>query len=219
MCLAGVSPVCTTMGVVAVTEETQLPDAVDELHSAVAGLIDQAKELVNGRILAGPSQYEILLSEIPATRGEQGSRGVATSVAPAWADAIDLQATIDRRVKSWIPEGDSTPARLRVLASRRWRPQDVRAVRDIAAEVSSWTVSIKALVEPAHVKTVAAPCPNCNQRWYYRNHSGEQVRNPALQIVAEVGCSCQCCRAFWPPTQYLFLVRLLGFEMPAGVVA
>jgi hypothetical protein len=201
-------------------DESTLPDAIDELYRAVGELIDPAKKLIDGRVLAGPSQYETLLSEIPATSSADSNfRNVAKSTPNVWLDAIDLRVQIDDRVKAWLPKGDSTPARLRVLASRRWRPQDVRLVRDIAAEVQSFGISIRALVDPVHVKTVSAACPNCKKRWHYRHQSGEQIRTPALQIIAEAGCTCVACKSFWPPQNYLFLMRLLGLDAPAGLVA
>ena len=44
------------------------------------------------------------------------------------------------------------------------------------------------------------------------------VRMPALQIVADTGCTCQACRHTWLPQHYLLLSKVLGFEAPEGVV-
>jgi hypothetical protein len=88
-----------------------------------------------------------------------------------------------------------------------------------AEQIRSWCVSVKALLEPAHVKTIAAACPSCNTAVVYRKSAGELVRQPALQVVAEVGCTCLSCGAAWAPDAYLFLCRLLGFELPEGVLA
>lgn len=200
------------------TEESTLPDAVDQLYRAVGDLVDEQKQYVQGRVRVAPSWWDRLTEAVAATGLKDGtSRAVAKSRPLCWSDALDLKVRIEDRAKSWIG-GDSVPARLRALASRRWRPQDTEAVQGIAAEVQSWRLSITALVEPARVKTIAAACPSCGQRWAYRNFAGENVRNPALQVVADAGCTCQCCRSFWPPENYLFLVRLLGFEQPAGIV-
>jgi uncharacterized protein with PIN domain len=69
-------------------------------------------------------------------------------------------------------------------------------------------LKIDALVNPQSIKTVSAPCPNCNSRFIYRRDSaGESVRQPALQIIAEVGCTCQACGAFWAPGSHLLLCR------------
>lgn len=201
-------------------EEHTLPDAVDRLYAAVAGLIDPAKELVGGAVLAGPSAYEALLMEIPtSTSREVFSRGVRKSQPTIWCDALDLRVAIDRRVKDWRREGDSTPARLRALAASRWRPQDSGLVREYAAEVESWVSAIANMIDPPHIKGVSAPCPSCGRRWHYRHRDGEQIRQPALQLAIESGCTCGVCGAHWPPERFLFLCRLLGFDLPEGVTA
>ncbi len=196
-----------------------LPDALDRLYSAVGALVDPRKEFHDGVLMAAPSLWAELLQAIPASRTDGFSRGVARGKAPAWVDAIDLQHEVDRTVGCWHPEGTDTPTRLRGFASRRWRPQDAKMIVERAEEIRAWCMSVTRLLEPQHVKTISAACPSCNQRYVYRNHSGEQVRQPALHVVAEVGCSCAGCGANWEPHQYLFLCRLLGFELPTGVLA
>ncbi len=203
---------------VALAEESSLPDAVDQLYSAVARLVDTRKELIGGAVLAAPSLYDALVGDLPARTGENGGRFIGRSLPPLWVDALDARREIDDRVKTWHPGGASTPNRLRAVAARRWRPQDTRQVRDMAAEVQSWALKITGLLEPAHVKTIAAPCPSCGRGFVFRKDSaGETVRQPALQLVANIGCTCQACKAFWEPSRYLFLVRLLGFDLPAGI--
>lgn len=202
------------------TDETSLPAAVDELYRAVGALVDDRKQFLGGVMRSAPSLYSMLLAEIPAKDSpDANSRGVSRSLPPAWCEALDLRISIDDRVRVMQPEGDGTPARLRTLAGRRWRPQDARQVREMAAEMQSWALAIGSLIEPRHVKGVSAPCPNCGRRWVYRNHAGETVRQPALQLIIEHGCTCQGCKSFWPPERFLFLVRLLGFDLPAGVTA
>jgi hypothetical protein len=42
---------------------------------------------------------------------------------------------------------------------------------------------------------------------------------PALQIVADAGCTCQACKKHtWLPQHYLLLCRVLGFDTPEGVL-
>jgi len=202
-----------------VTDERTLPDAVDRLHAAVSGLIDPTKEMHAGQVLAGPSPYEHLLAEVPASMSGDGLMGgVARSRPNVWCDALDLKLEIDSRTKSMQPKGDSTPGRLRLLASRRWRPQDCRLVADQADEIGSWAISIRGLLEPEHVKQITAPCPSCGTRYVYRKHAGETVRQAALQMVAATGCTCQNCKATWTPDRYLWLCRLIGLDLPAGIL-
>jgi acetyl esterase/lipase len=120
-----------------------------------------------------------------------------------WADALDLRIEIDDTVKGWEPGGASTPAGLRQLTGRRYRPQDTRTLEEIAGTVESWAVAIRSLLDPQRVKHVSAPCPACGATHVYRRDSaGERVRVPALQIVVETGCTCQACRHTWAPQHY-----------------
>lgn len=195
-----------------------LPDALDRLYDAVGALCDPRKELHDGALMAAPSLWEELLDAIPARKGDGFTRGVSRSKAPAWCEAIDLQQEVDLQVRRWQPEGTSTPDRLRGFASRRWRPQDARMLTERAEVIRGWCVSIKGMLEPAHVKTISAACPSCDTAVVYRKVAGESVRQPALQVVAELGCTCLACGASWAPESYLWLCRLLGFDLPAGVL-
>jgi hypothetical protein len=69
-------------------------------------------------------------------------------------------------------------------------------------------VQIKALLHPQHVKHLSAPCLACNATTVYRrDSSGEHVRLPLLQIVADTGCTCQACKHTWLPQHYLLLCQ------------
>jgi len=66
---------------------------------------------------------------------------------------------------------------------------------------------------------VTAPRPACGATTVFcRDSAGELVRQPALQIVAEHGCTCQACNYCWAPAHYLYLARVLGYELPPGVL-
>jgi hypothetical protein len=203
-----------------VSSERCLPAAIDRLYAAVARFADPAKELTQDALRVAPSLYEQLCEQIPAVaRGDGRLRGAGRSVSPVWTDALDLRIEIDDAAQAWLPAGESTPRRLRALAARRWRPQDTKAVEQIAAAVESWAAGIAALLSPQRVKHVSAPCPACGASTVYRRDgAGELVRQPALQIVAEHGCTCQACAYTWAPSHYVHLARVLGYDMPAGVL-
>jgi hypothetical protein len=208
---------------VTVATDGNLPGALDRLSAAVAGLVDPVKEVHDDVIVAAPSLYEQLLGAITASKGEGAGRRAGRSVPPLRTDALDLRIEIDDTVKGWgpadIPQRSSTPARLRALASKPWRPQDTRGVERIATRVESWVVSVQSLLDPSHVKHVSAPCPACGAKTAFRRDSaGERVRVPALQIVTKLGCTCLVCRHTWGPELYLHLARVLGFQAPAGVI-
>jgi hypothetical protein len=206
---------------VTVPVDGHLPGSLDRLHTAVAALVDERKELVQGVVRVAPSRYDELVSEVPAATGGYGVLALrqAKSVAPVWLDGLDLLNVIDTAVAVWHPAGDSTPTRLRALCVQRWRPMDCHGIDAMTQIVGQWTVQIDVLLNPQHVKRISAPCPACGSTHVYRRDSaGEIVRQAALQIVAEQGCTCQSCHATWTPDLYIHLCRVLGFDVPAGVL-
>lgn len=201
------------------TDEAGLPVAVDRLHAAVCGLVDPRKQMAGGAVQIAPSLYDALVDEIhPNARSVEYSAAVGRSLPPVWVDALDQKRAIDDRARRWSPSQPSTPARLREIAARRWRPQDTRKIREMTEEIRSWSVAVRTLLDPPRVFTVAAPCPACGTRSVHRQVAGESVRTPALQLVANTGCTCLACHTHWAPEKYLFLCRLLGFTLPAGVL-
>jgi len=196
-----------------------LPAALDRLYIAVAALIDPVKEMHDGVIVSAPSLYEQLSGELPATRSDGVGQLARRSLPPVWTDGLNLKIEIDDTTRCWGSDAATAPARLRALAARAWRPQDAAAVEQIAGHVESWTVSVKSLLSPASVKHISVPCPACGATSVSRRDSaGEPVRAPALQIVTELGCTCQACRYVWSPAYYLHLAKVLGLAAPAGVI-
>lgn len=208
-----------------------LPAALDALHTATARLIDPRKQYVDGTLYAAPSLYEELVGEIPAASSGSGPAFMGSyhrSKSPVWLDALDLRRQIDERITQWHRAANrttsrqrevSTPELLRDYVSRPFRPQDARTLTEQASALESFVLAATALLEPVHVKTISEPCPACGKRWVAATNAGETVRRPALQLIVEQGCTCQHCRAFWPPSHYLLLCKILGFDLPAGVIA
>ena len=52
---------------------------------------------------------------------------------------------------------------------------------------------------------------------YRRDSGGERVRQAALQITT-AGCQCMACRHVWTPDKFVFLARVLAFDLPDGVL-
>jgi hypothetical protein len=206
---------------VTATADGFLPAALDKLHQAIAGLVDERKEMIGGAVRSAPSLYDELVDEVPSRPGA----GVHTlgrqakSKPPCKLDALDLLVEIDTAVSIWCWVGGSTPARLRGLAGKRWRPMDCRGLYQMSRILQEWATQIDALLHPAWTKSISAACPACGVTHVYRRDSaGEIVRQPALQVVAELGCTCQSCHATWGPERYLLLCKVLGFDVPAGVL-
>ena len=209
-------------------QDTNLPAARRELHDAVTALINARPMMTDSETVWLDSLYLQLQGAVPGEK--QHRSGVARSQPPAWIDAIDTLRDIDCTVTGWEPRwpaipgdlmGDPEPPtvlRLRIINARTWRPQDTPEVKKIGAKIQSWVDHITDLLTDTHVKHISAPCPACGKQTVYRKDSGgELVRQPALQITT-MGCVCQACRASWSPDLYLHLARVLGYDLPAGVL-
>ena len=170
------------------------------------------------QVLSAPSLYEMLAAGLTARQGD--TRTPAQSLPPLWIDATQLLTEIDAEVRGWLPRTKATtPQRLTNLSDTAWRPQDYEQVTRMARRLTGWCDNIVQLFDPEHRKYISAPCPSCGKATVYkRDSAGDIVRQPALTVVAHVGCTCQHCDAHWSPDRYLFLCRLLGFELPAGVL-
>jgi len=188
-----------------------------KLDRAFRRLFDKRMAVYHDRTMYAPSLYEQLKSDLAGTQG--GTRTPAKSLPPIWIDASMLLTTIDRQCHTWMPKPGSTLARMGSLVATSWRPQDTEKVTGMAKTVDGWAESIIHLLDPESVKHITAPCPSCGREFVHRRDSaGDTVRQPALKVMTNVGCTCQHCGAHWTPDRYLFLCRLLGFQLPAGVL-
>lgn len=188
-----------------------------KLSHAIARLCGPQHRSHHQHLLTAPSLYDQLATNLAARQGD--TRTPAQSLPPLWVDALQLRAEIDGEVKTWAPGGGSTPDRLTKLADKSWRPQDTDTVYAKARRLAGWCDSIVNLLDPEHKKFIDAACPSCGRRHVHRRDSaGEMVRQPALVVITNIGASCQHCEAAWSPDRYLFLCRLLGFELPEGVL-
>ena len=196
----------------------ELPAALKTFHAAISRLCDRQLSFTAGRVLTGPSLYRQLQDDLAGQKGS--SKTPAKSQPPIWLDNADLLMNIDRTTRGWIPKRrGTTPELLHNLAEAAWRPQDTARISGMAAAVAQWCDQIVALLNPQSVKTIEAACPTCGKKTVYRKDTaGDVVRQPALRVITAVGCSCQACGASWTPDRYLFLCRLLGFELPEGVL-
>ena len=198
-----------------------LPAAKSEFQGAINEFIEPVPTLHNGQLLHAPSLYMQLFDAVGGDQAQTGNGGGGKSKPPIWTDALVLLQDIDLMVSVWQPGYKGVPAtiaRLRHMSEQAWRPQDVKLIEKMTNVIQSWAIDIARLFNPVHVKHVSAPCPNCNAtHTYRRDNTGENVRTPALELITSTGCTCLVCKATWTPDKYLFLCKLLGFELPAGV--
>lgn len=210
-------------------DEGNLPAARKALSTAVHNLIGRTSTFIDDQPYWGDSLY-VQLREALVTPQQKGTGAHAGSQPPVWIDAADLLREIDTAVEAWQPnagvfDGDlseeptpETVRRLDLLDSRKWRPQDSNGVQQIADACVSWTVKIGQLLDPVAKWTLPNPCPACATSVVYRRDSGgESVRQPALQI-GPLGCECQKCRTVWGPDLFVHLSRVLGYQLPEGVL-
>lgn len=187
------------------------------LKRAVDRLVDKRPGIYHDATLYAPSLYKCLQDAVAGTQGE--TRTPAKSLPPIWIDSCMLRTEIDSQTIKWLPVPGSTPDRLQRLSFRTWRPQDYDLVMDMANKVDGWCESIINLIDPKARKYISAPCPSCGKETvYHRESGGDLVRQPALKWTVNVGFECQACKAHWSPEQTLFFSRLLGFELPEGVL-
>lgn len=192
--------------------------AKSKLEDAVHRLCAPQSRVHRNHTLAGPSLYAILSTGLSARQGD--TRTPAQSLPPLWVDACQLRLEIDSQVRAWRPRiNRETPALLHMLCDQPWRPQDTEQVTAMARQIRAWCDSIINLFDPEHKKFISAACPSCGKRVVYkRDTAGEMVRQPALVVVTNIGAKCQHCDASWAPDKYLFLCKLLNFELPEGVL-
>jgi hypothetical protein len=192
--------------------------AHDKLKRAVERLCQPRLAVYHDVTLKAPSLYDTLCGDLAGTQGD--NKTPAKSLPPLWIDATQLKQDIDTQARRWTPRcRATTPDRLTMLIQKTWRPQDTKHITQIGRDVNQWCERIMNLIDPESVKHISAPCPSCGKATVWRRDSaGDTVRQPALRVVTNVGCTCQACDATWSPDRYLFLCRLLGFDLPEGVL-
>ena len=204
-----------------------LPAALTRMRRAYH---DLCAPRVDGDGHTAPCLYAQLRDTIGGVQRE--GRAGAHSQPPLWVDAADLLRVIDSTVDHWHPERvdaePSTVAKLGCLAERSWRPQDTPLVHEIADACEAWVREIVSLLDPEHTKHIRDPhgggyaaCPQCGARTARRFDRREQQwkRVPALQWRVNAGTTCLACQAHWGVEHTLWLGRVLGFELPDGVLA
>jgi len=199
------------------------------LDRAIRALIAPRPGVYADQTRYAPSLYHQLSTELAGAQGDNKT-SAKKSLPPAHIDAVQLKFDIDRQTAAWVPKPGDTPHRLEILSVQLWRPQDTKQVYDMSRMLRGWCDRIVHLLDPTAVMSLSTLCPKCGLKHavacpscgrthvYGRDPAGEVVRQPALQLVANVGCTCRHCEAHWSPDRYLFLSKLLGFELPDGVL-
>ena len=173
-------------------------------------------EYVDGEILSAPSLLDQLADAMFPGRGPEGNYRRAGRRLPLWLDPLDLVSEIDVASMLWS-RGADTATRFLALTGRTWSVEDTKRINAMADAIEQWAAQIDAPLNPPARWSLPNPCPACGVRTVHRVKDGEQVRVAALQVGAD-GCECQSCRTVWTPDRFVFLRKVLGYEMPAGVL-
>jgi len=205
-------------GGVALMADGNIVAAKKQLDEAVQRLCFPNWKTYQSRLCEAPSLYDQLRSDLAGTQGD--TRTPAKSLPPVHIDALELLKDIDGKARTWTGRnGNTTPDRLFMLINKHFRPQDTKQVTEMATTVDRWCETICNLLDPRSQLHISAPCPSCGKSVIYRRDSGgDLVREEALKWTPVAGFECQACKASWSPLQTLFFARLLGIELPEGVL-
>jgi hypothetical protein len=189
----------------------RLEDSIDDLvhHRRYTMRLDGGK-LKRVRL---PSLYQQVVEAVESHRA--GGGGKWAGQFPFWADALVLLGEIDAEVMrmhsaphSW--KGWTVP-RLTAVSQHGWRPQDCKLMLTYSAKLDAFSSRAEGLFSPKPI-ALSHECPECGERWVYRDQDGEEIRMAALQIT-ENGATCgnSECRANWPVERLPLLGKILGY--------
>lgn len=192
--------------------------AIRDLRTAIDRLIKPTDSYVNNTYIRIPGLYDQLVISLAGQQGSGKGRH-ARSLPPVFVDAVEQHQNIDMMIGIWT--GATGMRGLRELARQPWTPTQIREIRRKTSIVNAWADDIDKLLNHDHVRPLQAPCPQCGaETVHVRDSAGEIVRSSALQISAELGCTCQNpeCGHYWAPDKFVDLCRELGMELPEGVL-
>lgn len=212
--------------------DENLNPAIEDFKDAVHHLVEPTVELIQGTVRTGDSLYRQLAAAVEGEQLHSDGGSSTKSRPPIWIDGFDLLNEIDQAVSIWWTEPNPpahipvTVWRLRVLASRSWRPQDTQALKQMTESVAAWAADIEQKLNPKIRAIRGHACPRCEHDTVYSWSSGEWVRQAALQYETGVGVRCmnlKCRdetgrRTMWPEDQMLWLGTLLSGP-PEGISA
>lgn len=190
--------------------------ALDEAGRTRLAALSRLQREHEQRVVAATTSIvfgDSLLEQLADTAGERtGGKGRGEkSRPPVQLDAVQLLARIGKKVGEWAsgPNLGDTIDRMRWLADKSWRPQDVPELTGMTVQIQRWVVDARTVLDPPPRVAIAMPCPSCGSSVAYRkDDTGEYVRQPALQI-SEEGCRCWRCWTLWPPDQWEILGAVL----------
>lgn len=191
--------------------ERELPAMIQELDDCVHDLTKvQTIRMEDGGIFTSPSLYVQMQQAVQGAVGGANGAAEFRSKPPLWIDGIDWIYRIEKKVREWLPNQDGhTLTLLLALPEHKWTPSQAKDVADMAHTIRGWVRSAETMLGEESQLEVKKPCPECDQKYIYRTHAGETIRQPALTVSTK-GARCRHCGMEWGQEHIEFLARLLG---------
>jgi hypothetical protein len=153
-----------------------------------------------------------------------------TSQAAQVLAAVDQHPTpfgqAETYVRLWA--GQTTEAKMFTISTRATvhnpdendttKPRVFDELTEISAYrlLERWIERIQSFFNPPGSREIAAPCPECGERYLYRLKDGEHIQSAAVNISRdrETGlyteARCGVCTKVWPRSELEALARLVG---------
>lgn len=201
-------------------------DAGTTIHTQ-DGLLKQLRDAVFGGMEGGtgsqfgskppidPSAVD-LLNEIDTQAAEALARvdhrpaplGPTEDYVRLWAGLVDDDSgtvVSSKESLEFDPENPLKPIVIRVL-------HEYTALQLVAR----WVARVEDFFNPPKNAEIQAPCPQCSERYVYRQKDGATVRSAALVILLDretsesIEAHCDACGTKWAPDQFTYLGNLIN---------
>lgn len=132
-----------------------------------------------------------------------------------FAKVATEDTVVELKIRATLPDEKVKPGTPAVFRLRR----RVKAPVLLAEFVER----IEDFFNPPSIREIPVPCPVCGTRYVERLKEGELVRSNALNIhrdrdsMKATEARCAACKASWSPSQFPFLAKLIGAELPADI--
>mgnify|MGYP000084113330 FL=1 len=188
---------------------------VKRFRDAVYRLSQPRMAMFDQEVLHRPGLYDEIREAMAGE--EQGAKpgSISRSVPPVWTEALEWLCEVDSAICCW---GFAVPTRFEDMLTEEWGAEYVKEVAFYADVVERWVAEGEALLTGPTSFELKGRCPECDCEKVRRRKFDGWGWSHALSVSAERAV-CLSCFAKWPPSQFLFLGRLLGCESATELLA
>lgn len=165
-----------------------------------------------------------LLDQLAAATKHGSTRngaGRGSASAPVAVEVVDLLRRIRAEAAAlWQTYGEGDPTQIPRELTQRVRELTAGAclrvnlddLTHVHRHVSDWITAIRGILDPPRRLHLVAACPACDVRIVHRTDptTGERVRQPALCVDTDTGCTCLSCGEQWPTDHLEHLAQVIG---------